>query len=668
MNAFQAMRIVWSAAIAVGCLSPFAASAQEVELEIAHAAPGHQITWNTRLNHNYQVYATDDLQTWFDTGILEPGILKPGTEDSTITYGFDPIEPALFYRVRETEDLDLGGFLVLPYQDQVIDLSDGVRIAFNLDVLPDLPEKIRIYTRPYNEVGADWEQIGLITEFAVTSNGVPFVRGSVVWIPSPGAAEDQEVRAAAVDASGGVFAIATRQIRILQNELFVITITGFTAGPSSPNFTTVFEQELEQDPVRRVDYFDDQIYLGTDYAAPFGDNIINRDRRYYPLRRGRHTISAIAYDSSRVVGMTQSDYVVDVTASSARPTLTITTPTQVECTQGESFQIGYAADDDGDADLNGFVTLIEAYDYTNPQGFVFLADDTSVPTGSLTISTDQDWEPGNYVIEVIATDNSYDWSYPVYIELKILDPVSGTTFADDLAAVIADENSVAIANDTFLGVPESSGIFTDGLDAGLEMDEGVLLTTGRFDSWNLGNQSERTQTLWGEPGYVPLEDRIAGSYTKDAAVLSFDAECVYSQIEIEVQFGSEEYLEFVAQGEVCHNDAMMISVDNVIVSLVPDGSDIIAVNTAHPFIAHDDSECSEGDVPAVNEHLYEPTPPPAPSGVEYNGMVIRLRLHVLAESGETRRIVCAIADVDDDELDSGLFLQMASFRTRNVTP
>jgi hypothetical protein len=408
-------------------------------------------------------------------------------------------------------------------------------------VLPDLPEKIRIYTRPYNVVGADWEQIGLITEFAVTKTGVPFVRGSVVWIPSLGAAEDQEVRAAAVDASGGVFAIATRRILILQNEPFVITITGFTPA-LSPNFTTVFEQDPEQDPVRRVDYFDNQIYLGTDYAAPFGNNIINRDRLHYPLRSGTHRISAIAYDSSRVVGMTQSDYVVNVPAGSARPTLTIATPTQVECTQGESFQIGYAADDD--EDLNGFVTLIAAYDYTNPlEGWVFLADDTSVPTGSLTIST-QDYDPGNYVIRVTARDNSGDLSYPVYVELKILDPVTGTTFADDLAAVIADENSVAIANATFLGVPESSGIFTDGVDAGLEMDEGVLLTTGRFNSWNLGNQSEVTETQWEDaPGYVPLEDRIAGSFTRDAAELAFDAECNYSQIEFEVQFGSEEYLE-----------------------------------------------------------------------------------------------------------------------------
>jgi hypothetical protein len=556
---------------------------------------------------------------------------------------------------------------VLPSQGQVIDLSDGVRIAFNLDVLPDLPEKIRIYTRPYNE-GADWEQIGLITEFAVTVTGVPFVRGSVVWIPSPDAAEEQEVRAAAVDASGGVFAIATRRINVGQNQPPVITITGFTPAPS-PNFTTVFEQDPEQDPVRRVDYYDNQIYLGTDYAAPFGNDIINRDRLHYPLRSGTHSISAIAYDSSRVVGMTQSDYVIEINASSARPTLTITTPTQVECTQGESFQIGYPADDD--EDLNGFVTLIEAYDYTNPQeGWVFLADDTSVPTGSLTIST-QNYDPGNYVIRVTARDNSGDLSYPVYVELKILDPVTGTTFADDLAAVIADANSVAIANPTFLGVPESSGIFTDGVDAGLEMDEGVLLTTGRFDSWNLGNQDPDTETLWGEPGYVPLEDRIAGSYTEDAAVLAFDAECIHSQIELEVQFGSEEYLEYVSHGDECKNDAMMISVDNVIVSLVPDGSDIIAVNTAHPFIPYTVSNCSLSDMQAVNEHLFELTPPFSPSrphGVEYDGMVIRLRLHVLASTGQTRRIVCAIADVNDTRFDSGLFMEAYSLRSRQVAP
>jgi hypothetical protein len=39
MSAFRALSFVWSAAIAVGCLSPFAASAQEVELEIAMPPP-----------------------------------------------------------------------------------------------------------------------------------------------------------------------------------------------------------------------------------------------------------------------------------------------------------------------------------------------------------------------------------------------------------------------------------------------------------------------------------------------------------------------------------------------------------------------------------------------------------------------------------------------------
>lgn len=162
MKAVHAMRMVRSAAVAVCCLGHAAASAQEVELGIDLAQPGHEVTWNTRANYNYQVYASDDLQTWFDTGILEPGT------GSTVTYNFDSDAPALFYRVLETEDLDLGGFLVLPFQDQEVDLVDGVRIAFNLDVLPDLPEKIRIYTRPY-DAETDWEQIGLITEFAVTA-------------------------------------------------------------------------------------------------------------------------------------------------------------------------------------------------------------------------------------------------------------------------------------------------------------------------------------------------------------------------------------------------------------------------------------------------------------------------------------------------------------------
>jgi hypothetical protein len=659
------MSFVWSAAIAVGCLSPFAASAQQVELEIVRAEDGHQITWNTRVNHNYQVYFSDDFQTWFDSGILEPG---PGTGDPRITYNFGNDAPALFYRVRETEDLDLGGFLVLPSQDQTMDLIDGVCIAFNLDVLPDLPEKIRIYTRPYNEVGADWEQIGLITEFAVTSNGVPFVRGSVVWIPvSTG---EYEVRAAAVDDTGGVFAIATRRINVGQNQPPVITITGFT--PALPQaLTTEFEEDPELDLVRRVefyDYDDDNgiyLYLGTDDEYPFGDIVINRDGYAYPLLDGRHEITAKAFDARMGVGMTASSYVVQIDSfGNERPSLAITSPSApMALPQGQPITISYTATD---SDTDDSITRVQAWDYTIPSQGIPLAEHVATPSDPiefpfepLEIST-QNWHPGSCVIRVTATDDLGYRSYPQYVDVTVQDPVAGATFADDLVAVISDENSVTPSNASFIGVPPSAGVFTDGLATGpelLEFDEGVLITSGAFVLWNggneIGNADERSVEGFfnrEEPGDTRLWDSVEGDIgTFDAASLNFEIVCSHTQLQLEYQFGSEEYPIYVGS----RNDAFIVTIDDVVVSYLPDCSDIIAVHSVNAD---------------TNSHLFFANNERGENWVEYNGMTTRLRLHALVTPGVVHHVRIVIADVDDEFFDSGLFLGTGSLRTVSATP
>lgn len=57
-------------------------------------------------------------------------------------------------------------------------------------------------------------------------------------------------------------------------------------------------------------------------------------------------------------------------------------------------------------------------------------------------------EPGEYLIRVTASDEINLPSFPQYVEVKLRDPVTGTTFADDLALVIADASSVTMMDVT----------------------------------------------------------------------------------------------------------------------------------------------------------------------------------------------------------------------------
>jgi len=120
------------------------------------------------------------------------------------------------------------------------------------------------------------------------------------------------------------------------------------------------------------------------------------------------------------------------------------------------------------------------------------------------------------------------------------------------------------------------------------------------------------------------------------------------------------------------NDAFVISLDDVVVSLLPDCSNIVAVNSANGGNPQVDPP-----LPPVNEHLFldnddDITPTVAPENlpilVEYDGMTIRLRVCAFVTPNQLHAVRIAIADVDgqgmsDDRLDSGLFIGNSSVRT-----
>jgi hypothetical protein len=208
------------------------------------------------------------------------------------------------------------------------------------------------------------------------------------------------------------------------------------------------------------------------------------------------------------------------------------------------------------------------------------------------------------------------------------------------------------------------------------MDEGVLLSTGRFSFWNGGNDGGGIGHPWGRPGDDRLRDRLSGGdpnyTTNDAAALEFDLFCENGQLEFEFQFGSEEYLEYVEQ----YNDGFLITVNDVIVSLTPDCLEIVSVDSIHDYVSPFVSTIGL-EVPAVRSHLYmsnsdDIAPNVAPSDldrlVEYDGITIKLRGHVLVEAGRTYRIRAVIADAKDYVYDSGIFIEKNSIKTIEPNP
>jgi len=647
-----------------------------IEVDFVGTAANHQLSWTTTVNYNYQVFMSPDLENWVDTGIAEPGVDDPIT-GSTITYGLMSLEEKLFYRIRETVDPYNGGFLVLPTQDQEVDLIDGVCFAFNLDVFTALPAKIRIYKRDYDS-GDPWEQIGQITDFDEI-DGIKFVRGSAVWLPD--AEGEYEVQAAVVDGTGTVIASAVRRVIVGSNQAPAITITSGPTTPSASSQPAVFTAtatDADGDEVRRVEFYDNGVLIGADTTPDetslsvfeFGDDIKDIEGNFYDLLKGTHDITAKAIDSRGAVGETASASQFVITGGNARPTITVSSPTSgLIVTQGQSFTVVYT---EGDPDGSSDIDEVEGYDIlTNDGDF-----DTTSPFDDLTIDT-TGWAAGTHTIRVVTRDLSDDESYPLYLTVFVRTG-SGATFAETLVANIVDEATAAPSNEEFTGTQASSDEFLTGVDSGLEINAGVALTTGDFLDWNAGDNTEGISTLWNSAGDQELEDRVAGNNTNDAAVLEFDVFCANGQLEMEYQFGSDEYDEFVfdtAQSG-CYNDAFMLTIDSKVVSLVPDCSDIVAVNSVHPLIPANIS-CTDEDLAAVNDHLYldddlDIDPKVAPANqtvqVEYDGMTIRLRIHAFVTPNTSHRIKLVIADVEDAAWDSALFIKEGSIRSITPTP
>jgi hypothetical protein len=610
-----------------------------INVEIVGPPADHQVRWNTAPGYLYRIDASPDLTTWQDVGIEIPGT------GGIAEHGFMSADDRWFYRIEESPDTENSGFLQLPLPGQEVVLEDGVCFAFDLDltVFPQFPSKIRLYKRVYQSE-AEWELVCLVDDF-LERYDVRFARGSVVWLPEePG---DYEVKATAVDASDVVIGNATRLVSVIGNSPPEVVIDSEPESPALDKraasfITTVMDPD--DDEVRRVEFFDNGVLMGTDDLAPFGDKIIDLTGAWVEfLWKGTHSITARAYDSKRAVGSLSAPYEVTITDGNSQPHVAVSSTALLS----GYLMIGFdASDPDGTTDI----ASVTAKNLGN--GDTAAAPDPQSPYPWNTIAMNiTDWEPGTHTIAVMIRDEEDALGYLATTEVVI--PGTPSTFAAALAADIADETTAPVSNARFTGAEDSSGYFDYGLLRGLELDQGVALTTGLFASWNAGDLSDGTNEAWGLPGDEELFFRVVGDTTHDAAVLEFDVFCVNGQLVIDYQFGTEEYDDYVQK----FNDAFMITVDGVPVSLLPDCSDIVGVQSVslaknrRLFLGDDE------DIDATVDPDYEDTK------VEYDGMTIRLRANALVTPGHSHHVRIVIADVNDPVLDAALFLGQGSLKT-----
>lgn len=243
------------------------------------------------------------------------------------------------------------------------------------------------------------------------------------------------------------------------------------------------------------------------------------------------------------------------------------------------------------------------------------------------------------------------------------------TPADMVNALIGP--GVTVSNISYTGMPVQSGSF-DGSLSNIGLPNGILLSTGAITDIVPPNQPSGLG--FGNPGDPDLltiaqsvtSNPASGSIntTFDAAVLEFDFVPVGDSVEFTFVFASEEYQTWI---NTAFNDAFgffisgpgftgpyaspagfPLGAENL--AFVPGTTDPITISTIHP---------------GLNPAFY--IDDPAGTTQSYNGFTTPITLEFEVVCGQTYHFKFAVADCQDDFLDTGVFLEGGSFSSEAVS-
>ncbi len=218
----------------------------------------------------------------------------------------------------------------------------------------------------------------------------------------------------------------------------------------------------------------------------------------------------------------------------------------------------------------------------------------------------------------------------------------GTVSALELAQALTGQG-VTVTNVIYNGISWGAGKFYDGAEI-VGFDAGILLCTGNVGSVPGPNWYSQMTAENNRPG-DPQLDLLAGMPTHDAASLEFDFVTVTGNFSLEYVFASEEYNEYLGT----YNDAFAFYLDGVNIATVPGSGGLpVSVNTingsvnAQYFVNNDASATVTVDT-------------------QFDGLTKVIQVSGTITANVTHHIKFVIADAEDDDVDSAVFLRASSF-------
>lgn len=231
-------------------------------------------------------------------------------------------------------------------------------------------------------------------------------------------------------------------------------------------------------------------------------------------------------------------------------------------------------------------------------------------------------------------------------------PLSGALTPTNLANRLVG-SGVTVSNVVYTGANGAAGTFSGGGTGDgsiIGFDQGVVLSSGSISNVVGPNTHPGITTANGQPGDLDLNGLLPSGSTQDASVLSFDFLANASSISFRYVFASDEYNEFVnggfndvfgffVNGHTLSTDCAKVDTQPVSIDTINGGS--------HPELFRNNST----------------DPGPATINTEMDGLTTVLLCQAPVVANETNTMKLAIADVNDQNLDSNVFIESGSLTT-----
>jgi hypothetical protein len=255
------------------------------------------------------------------------------------------------------------------------------------------------------------------------------------------------------------------------------------------------------------------------------------------------------------------------------------------------------------------------------------------------------------------------------------DAVSGagdTITAQELAETLLPEGSpLNIQSASYTGAPEAGGTFSGGGDV-YGVEDGIVLSSGDVENIeedaggpdNNVDDITRRNDRPGDSDLLAISDDGTVDETLDAAVLEFDFTVPEGedQVFFNFIFASDEYNEFVDD----FNDTFGFFInpgsgtpEETNVAMV--NGDPVGVNTINEM---DNAALFNDNDPGLDDGE---TPSDTPFATEADGFTDVLTVEADVNPGETNTFKLAIADANDENLDSWVLIQGESLGTEPDT-